>query len=138
MALLLTGCDSDGASFLINGNSQAVSVVRHRAHPWAQWELAVVVRNDPGCQRRHRLKDVTSGTAQIDLFQPAPGAYILRQGKRWYVVELASCGFETFKEEPQLPGQLLGVFQTKAGKFVFESEAQDGAAAKGKTRAAGG
>ncbi|MDP2792748.1 MAG: hypothetical protein Q8O25_01480 [Sulfurisoma sp.] len=123
VALLLAGCESDGASFAISGNTQALSVVRHKAYPGAAWELALVVRNDPLCQRKHRMKDV-SGNTKVELYQPSPGAWILRQGKRWYVTELKSCGFEQFKEEPQQPGDLVGTFLTRDGKFVFEAEAK--------------
>lgn len=127
---LLAGCESDGASFVIDGPARAVSVVRHKAYPGAPWELAVVVRNDPVCQRRHRMKDVT-GNTRVDLYQAAPGAWILNQAKRWYVVELKSCGFEQFKEEPQQPGELVGTFLTRDDKFVFEPVARAKPAAGG-------
>jgi hypothetical protein len=135
-AALLAGCTSDGASYVIDGPARAVSVVRHKAYPGAPWELAVVVRNDPLCQRRHRLQDVT-GNIKVELYQAAPGAYILRQAKRWYVVELKSCGFEQFKEEPQQPGELVGTFQTRDGTFVFSAEAKAAGKAEA-TSAAGG
>ena len=123
VALLLAGCESDGASFAANGTAQALSVVRHKAYPGAPWELGLVVRNDPDCQRKHRLRDVM-GNTKFDLYQPTPGAWILNQGKRWYVAELKSCGFEQFKEEPQQPGDLIGTFLTRDGKFVFEPVAK--------------
>lgn len=126
--LLLTGCQSDGASHLVNGNAQALSVVRHKPYPWSAWEMSLVIRNDPTCQRRHRMKDVT-GSTKVDLYSPAPGAFILSQGKRWYVAELGSCGFQQFKEEPALPGELIGAFLTRAGQYVFDAE-KKGAADK--------
>jgi hypothetical protein len=130
-ALLLAGCESDGASFVVSGNTQALSVMRHKAYPGAAWELALVVRNDPLCQRKHRMKDV-NGNTRVDLYQPSPGAWILNQGKRWYVAELKSCGFEQFKEEPQQPGDLVGTFLQRGGRFVFEPEAK----VEGKAKAA--
>jgi len=136
VAVLLAGCESDGASFAISGNTQALSVMRHKAYPGAAWQLALVVRNDPLCQRKHHMKDV-SGTTKVDLYQPAPGAWILNQGKRWYVAELKSCGFEQFKEEPQQPGDLVGTFLTRQGKFVFEPEAKEAAKAKAAPAAGG-
>lgn len=134
-ALPLAGCESDGASFPIDPPARSLSVVRHKAYPGAPWELAVVVRNDPVCQRKHRLKEVT-GNTKVDLYQAAPGAWILNQAKRWYVVELKSCGFEQFKEEPQQPGELVGTFQTRDGRFVFEPDTK--AAGKAKPQAAAG
>ena len=119
IALLLAGCESDGASYVVAGNSQALSVMRHKPYPGAAWQLALVVRNDPVCQRKHHMKDVSDNTT-VDLYQPAPGAWILNQGKRWYVAELKSCGFEQFKEEPQQPGDRVGSFLVRNGSFVFE------------------
>jgi hypothetical protein len=135
-AALLAGCESDGASFVIDGPARAVSVVRHKAYPGAPWELATVVRNDPLCQRRHRMQDVT-GSTKVELYQAAPGAYILRQNKRWYVVELKSCGFEQFKEEPAQPGELVGTFLMREGKFVFDAPAKAEGKAKGQPAAGG-
>lgn len=129
-ALLLSGCGSDGASYLINGNKQALSVVRNKPYFWAPYELRVVVRNDPVCQRRHRMKDVNGNNVKIELYSPVPGAYILRQGKRWYVTELGSCGFQKFDEEPPQPGELLGTFLTRDGIFVFEPGKAESAGAK--------
>jgi len=136
VALLLAGCESDGASYVISGNTQALTVTRHKAYPGAAWELAVVMRNDPVCQRKHHLKDV-AGSTTVELYQPSPGAWILRQGKRWYVTELKSCGFDQFKEEPQQPGDLIGTFLPRKGRFVFEAEAKDGEPAKAAPAAGG-
>ncbi len=128
-ALLLAGCESDGASYLINGNTQALSIVRHKPYPWSPFELSVVVRNDPDCQRRHRMKDV-GGSVKVELYRPVPGAYILRQGKRWYVAEVRSCAFQKFDEEPAHPGELIGIFLTRDGRFVFESAKDEKAGSK--------
>lgn len=127
LPLGLAACESDGASHLVNGNAQALSVVRHKAHPWAPRQLHLVVRNDPVCQRRHHLKD-TKGNTQVDLYSPGPGAYILRQGEDWYVAELQSCGFDRFKTAPAVPGDLIGSFALRDGQYSFE-------AAKGAARA---
>lgn len=126
---LLAGCGSDGASYLINGNKQALSVVRNKPYFWAPYQLHVVVRNDPVCQRRHRMKDVKDNV-KVELYSPVPGAYILRQGRRWYVTELRSCGFQQFDAEPPQPGELVGTFLARDGIFVFESEKMEKAGAK--------
>lgn len=123
MTIGLAGCESDGASLLVTGNTQALSVVRQKSHPWAAWQLHAVIRNDPVCQRRHRMQDV-KGNTQVDLYSPGPGAFILRQGERWYVAELQSCGFEQFKSPPAVPGELIGSFAVRGGQYSY-------AAAKG-------
>jgi hypothetical protein len=65
------------------------------------------------------LKPVASGSVRVELFSPERGAFILRQGKRWYVTELRECGFSIYPEPPPEPGELLGTFQEKEGTFKF-------------------
>ena len=141
-AVFLGGCESDGATYSIKGTEQALSIVRQKSSPWSPWELAVGIRNDPVCQRRHHMRDV-NGNTKIELYQAAPGAYVLRQGKRWYVTELKSCGFEQYKEEPEQPGSVIGNFLTRDDVYVFEAEkAEDKAGGttenKAKAPAGGG
>lgn len=117
---LLFGCSAEPASMLINGSEVSMTVERVKPNFWTDgWELSVVMRRHPECQKRHALRPTTGSSVKVEVYQPAPGAYILRQGKRWYVTELRSCGFDTFKEPPPEPGELLGAFREKEGVFRF-------------------
>ncbi len=120
LSLLLAGCAKEPAAFLIAGNDVAITLERIQPYFWSTgWELDVILRQHPNCQRRHHLKPTVSAKVKVEVYSPEPAVYILRQGKRWYVTELRTCGFESFKEPPPEPGELLGVFQEKGGIFKF-------------------
>ncbi len=122
--LLLAACSKDPAAYMIAGSEVAITVERIRSNFWSSgWELDLIVRQHPNCQRRHHLKPTSGGKVKVEVYSPEPAVYILRQGKRWYVTELRNCGFQAYKEPPPEPGDLIGVFQEKDGVFKFvESE----------------
>jgi hypothetical protein len=119
VVVLLAACSAEPASYLIMGSEVALTVERTKSYFWSDgWDLSLVVRRNPECQRRYALKS-TSNNLKVEVYSPETGVYILRQGKRWYVTELKTCGFQTFKEPPPEPGDLLGTFQEKGGVFKF-------------------
>ena len=69
---------------------------------------------------------------RVDVFQPEPGVYILRQGKRWYVAETKDCRMQQFEDEPPEPGEYLGAFRVKNNVFAFvpASDAKNGKGAE--------
>lgn len=118
-ALLVAGCGSETASFV---PSDAVSLTLERTKPyfWSSgWQVEMVVRTDPLCQRRHSLKEVGEGAFKVELYGAAPGIYILHQGKRWYVTSLKTCDLQQFQEPPEAPGTLLGAFDDGSGRLAF-------------------
>lgn len=127
ISLILAGCAKEPAAYLVNGNDVAITVERIQPYFWSTgWELDVILRQHPNCQRRHHLKPTTSANVKVEVFSPEPAVYILRQGKRWYVVELRTCGFEAYKDAPPEPGELVGAFQVKGGVFRFVPSADSG------------
>ncbi|HEY6895789.1 MAG TPA: hypothetical protein VI279_00890 [Rhodocyclaceae bacterium] len=130
--LLLAGCGGDSASYMVDGNREhSLSLFRDKPWPWSNWELNLVVTREPDCMRRHRLKDANGdGNFKVELYKTDTGAYILRQGKKWYVAETGKCQFQQFKETPPEPGELLGTFEDKGEGMKFTaSEAKPKAAA---------
>lgn len=120
LAVLLAGCSAEPASYQIATSEVSLTIERVKPFFWSDgWELSLVTRRNPDCQRRHHLKKSSGDTLKVDIFNPEPGVYILRQGKRWYVTELQSCAFDTFKEPPPEPGDLVGTFAEKDGVFKF-------------------
>lgn len=129
-ALLLAGCGTESASFLVSGGDVALTLERTKPYFWSDgWDLEMVVRNNPACQRRYPLKGAADGAFKVEVYSAGPGVFILRQAKRWYVTDLKSCQFQQFKETPPEPGALLGAFQTKNGDFKFVIAKGEGAAA---------
>jgi hypothetical protein len=118
-ALLLAACSAEPAAYLISGADVSLTLERIRPNFWTKkWDLSLVVRRNPDCQRRYALKP-TGGSVKVDVFTPQPGVYILRQNNRWYVTELKSCAFEAYQEPPPAPGDLVGSFEEKGGVFTF-------------------
>ena len=68
---------------------------------------------------RHHLKPAPDGALKVEVYDSGTGAYILRQGKRWYVTETKNCQLQQFKEPPPEPGTLLGAFRVKGGELRF-------------------
>lgn len=117
----LAGCgSSDTASFMIDGNDVALTLERIKPYAWSDgWELQLIVRRFPDCQRRHTLKAASSDAPKVELFSPEPYVFIIKQGKRWYVTEMKTCQLQAFKEPPPLPGTAVGAFQEKDGILTF-------------------
>jgi hypothetical protein len=120
LMLFLAGCAKEPAGYQIAGGNLSITIERVQSYFWSNgWELNLIVQRNPDCQRRHALKPTTGDKVRVDLYSPEPAVYILKQGKRWYVTELRNCGFDTFKEPPPEPGELVGTFQEKDGVFKF-------------------
>ena len=118
--LLLPACSKDPAAYMISGSDVAITLERVQPYFWSTgWELNLIERRHPDCQRRHVMKPTSSSKVKVEVYSPEPAVYILKQGKRWYVAELKNCGFQAFKEPPPEPGDLIGTFQEKDGVFKF-------------------
>lgn len=124
--LALTGCgSSETASFMIDGGDTALTLERIKPYAWSDgWELELIVRRHPECQRRHPLKPATGEAPKVELFTPEPYVFIIRQAKRWYVTDLRSCQLQAFKEAPPAPGTPVGTFQVKGDRLVYVADPQ--------------
>jgi hypothetical protein len=130
---LLAACDIEPAAYLIDGGDHSLTVERRKPYLWSDgWELDLVVARFPECQRRHPLKK-SGEKVRVDLYKTDTGAFILNQGKRWYVAETRECKMQQFEQEPADPGHFLGSFRVKNDVFGFvpdEPEMKNGKAAK--------
>lgn len=116
---LLAGCTKEPAGFMIEGGNHSLTVERNKAYPWSDgWELDLIVTRYPECQRRHPLKK-SGEKVRVDLYRTPTGAFILNQGKRWYVAETKDCRMQQFEEEPPEPGEFLGSFRVKNDVYQF-------------------
>lgn len=125
-AAALAGCgSSDTASLVIDGPDTALTLERIKPYAWSgQWQLQLVVRRFPDCQRRHDLAPAAPDGFKMDLYSPAPGAFIIKQGRRWYVTDLKTCDLQAFKEPPPEPGTPVGSFLEKDGTLRFQKAPQ--------------
>jgi hypothetical protein len=128
VAALLGACGgNDSASYLIDGTGDhALTLFRDKAFLWSDgWDLQLVVTNQPDCQRRHTLKRGGDGNFKLTVYRSGDGAYILKQGKRWYVTELRSCRLQQYEEAPPAPGDPIGAFDAKGGVLHFSPAMAD-------------
>jgi hypothetical protein len=135
LALFVAGCAKEPAAYMIAGSEIAITVERIKPNFWSSgWELDLIVRQHPNCQRRHHMKPTKSEKVKVEVYTPQRGVFILRQGKRWYVTDLRTCAMETFPEAPPEPGELVGAFMVKDGEFKFV-ESKDRASGDGAAEA---
>jgi hypothetical protein len=117
---LLAGCGTESASFLISGGDVALTLERTKSYPWDKtWALQMIVRNDETCQRRHSLQPAADGAFRLEVYAVARGAFVLQQGKRWYVTDLKTCELQQYQEPPPDPGTPVGAFVPKNGALAF-------------------
>lgn len=128
MLLALTGCGrSDTASLMLDGSETALTLERIKPYAWSEtWDLELIVRRNPDCQRRHKLKKVSvAAPLTVEIFTPESGVFIVRQDKRWYVTDLKSCELQAFKAVPPHPGTPVGAFKVKGEKLGFVRAPQE-------------
>jgi hypothetical protein len=119
LTTLLAGCKKEPAGFMIDGGNHSLTVERNKPYFWSDgWELDLIVTRFPECQRRHPLKKAGE-KMRVDLYRAPTGAFILNQGKRWYVAQTQDCRMQQFAEEPPEPGDYLGSFRVKNDVFAF-------------------
>lgn len=129
--LLLAGCRVEMATYAVSGSEVAVTLERTKPYFWSDgWDIVLIVRHDPVCQRRHHLKHVTSEVVRMEVYSPRKGVFILNQAKNWYVTDLKTCAFQEFKSPPPVPGESVGVFRYKTGEFRFLPTGGDSAPAR--------
>lgn len=139
LVLLLSGCSDDRAAFEIGASAQhSLTLIRVQTFPWEKTaRYSLVAARLPECQRRHDL-GAGGADSRVEVYSPGNDAWILRQGRRMYVVETRTCeGFARLEAEPEGgAGALQGSFQMRGGKFVFVSAPQAAEGAPLETPAA--
>lgn len=119
-ALLLSACGNNQmASLEVGDRDHSISIIREQAYLSGPWETTLIVAGFPKCQRRYPLKGMAADKIKMAVYRPEPGVFILNAGKRWYVAELQSCGFQMYQEPPPEPGVIVGSFQIKDGVLSY-------------------
>jgi hypothetical protein len=136
LALSVTGCAKEPAAYHISGSEIAITVERIKPNFWSSgWELDLIARQHPNCQRRHHLKPTKSDKVKVEVYSPQRGVFILRQAKRWYVTDLRTCDLQAFPDPPPEPGELVGSFMVKDGEFKFVENQDHSAKGEGAAEA---
>ena len=118
---LLAACTDLRATFEIKGSAHALSLIRVTGMFWEKTaEYSIVAARMPDCMRRHAMGEAPLD-APLEVYAPGNDAWILKQGKRMFVVETRTC--EGFAKLEQVPdeglGTLLGTFEMRADTLVF-------------------
>ncbi len=139
VAALAGGCRSDSASYMINGPDLSLTLIVDQGYYWDdEWQLGMLTTRQPDCMRRHQLTPAPLKGLKLDVYQSEPGLYILKERSNWYVAEMQKCLLQQFKTPPPLPGDLLGSFEFKDEKLVFNALPKPAAPASAPTPAAPG
>ena len=120
---LLAGCSDQRASYEIKGSANALTLIRVTGMPWQNTaKYDIVAARMPDCMRRHAMGEAALG-ASVELYAPGNDAWILKQGKRMFVVETRTCeGFARLDEIPEGGlGTLLGTFEMRSEALTFSA-----------------
>jgi hypothetical protein len=118
---LLTGCVNESASYQIDSNDHALTVVVTQDYFWSKGaRLQVIASHMPDCQRQFDLGKTSLADLNIELFSTGDETFLLRAGDEMWQVETQNC---TQLGEPSadVQAQPIGVFHLDARKrLVFE------------------
>jgi len=132
---LLSACSDQRATFEIDSDGKhSLTLIRLHDLPWEKTaKYAVVATHMPTCMRRHSV-GIGSALGKTEVYAPGNDAWILKQGKRMYVVETRTCeGFAKLDNEPEDGmGPLQGAFVMRDGTLVFVAAKKGDAAPRGE------
>jgi hypothetical protein len=121
LALLLTGCVNDSASFYIDGRNHALTLLRAQHYFWSDdAQLTLVAARLPDCQRRQDLMLAPASTVQIDVFANADSSWTLRSGPMLWRVDNDTCAISA-GAPADAPGRRVGSFKVLDEALRFEA-----------------
>jgi hypothetical protein len=119
--LLLSGCVNDSASYTIDSNDHALTVVVSQDVFWSKRaSLRVIAARLPDCQRQFDFGKTSLDDLNVELFSTGEDTFLLRAGEEMWQVETRGC---TQLGEPSedVQAQPIGVFHLDDRKrLVFE------------------
>jgi hypothetical protein len=125
---LLVACSDQRAAFEIDSSQHSLTLIRVQNFFWQKTAVySIVAARMPECMRRHEMGTGSAAT-KIEVYAPGNDAWILKQGRRMFVVETRTCaGFARLEEEPvDGLGPVQGSFELRSGGLVFVPAARGG------------
>ena len=120
---VLAACSDQRAAVELKGGASTLTLIRVTGMPWQKTaKYDIVAARMPDCMRRHVMGEAALGAA-VEVYAPGNDAWILKQGKRMFVVETRTCeGFAKLDKVPDEGlGPLLGRFEMRADTLVFSA-----------------
>jgi hypothetical protein len=129
LPLLLAGCVNESASYAIDGNDHALTVLVTQDYFWnKQAAVRLVASRLPDCQRQFDLGKAPVGDLNVELFSTGENTFLLRSGDEMWQVETGGC---TKLPAPadNVQAQPIGVFHLDGSKKLVFERAEGGSAA---------
>jgi hypothetical protein len=119
--LLLAGCVNESASYTIDSNDHALTVVVTQDYFWSkQAGLRVIASRLPDCQRQFDLGKTPLADLNVELFSTGDDTFVLRAGDAMWQLETRTCS-QLPEPSDNVQAQPIGVFHMDAKKkLVFE------------------
>ena len=119
--LLLAGCVNESASYTIDSNDHALTVVVTQDYFWSkQAGLRVIASRLPDCQRQFDLGKTPLADLNVELFSTGDDTFLLRAGDAMWQLETRTCS-QLPEPSDNVQAQPIGVFHMDAKqKLVFE------------------
>ena len=120
--LLLAGCITESASYIIDGNEHALTVRVDQNYFWKdEVTVKLIAARLPECQRQFVLGNLAESQLEIGLFSSGENVFTLRAAGQLWRVETQSCKLLTAPADNAL-GERIGTFRLDAEKkMVFEA-----------------
>jgi hypothetical protein len=117
----LSGCVNESASYQIDSNNQALTVVVTQDYFWSkQVRMQVIASRMPDCQRQFDLGKTSLADLNVELFSTGEETFLLRSGDEMWQLETQNCS-ELPAPSADVQAQPIGVFHLDARKrLVFE------------------
>jgi hypothetical protein len=121
LPLLLAGCVNESASYALDGNDHALTVLVTQDYFWSkQADLRLVASRLPDCQRQFDLGRTPVADLNVELFSTGENTFLLRSGDAMWQVETGGCT-QLPPPAENVQAQPIGVFHLDGSKkLVFE------------------
>lgn len=121
LPLLLAGCVNESASYVIDGNDHALTVLVTQDYFWSkQAGVRLVASRLPDCQRQFDLGRAPIADLNVELFSTGDNTFLLRAGDEMWQVETGGCT-KLPPPSDKVQAQPIGVFHLDGKKkLVFE------------------
>jgi hypothetical protein len=131
LPLLLAGCINESASYVIDGNDHALTVLVTQDYFWSKEAgVRLVASRLPDCQRQFDLGKAPMADLNVELFSTGENTYLLRSGEEMWQVETGACT-KLGPPSENVQAQPIGVFHLDGKKrLVFEPAEGASAAAR--------
>jgi hypothetical protein len=117
---LLAACENSATAYAIDGNREALILVREQRWFWSsEVGQAVVAARLPECQRRVAIRPGRSDSLKMEVFEAGSQLWALRQDGDWYLASTEKCQVQDWAAPAAPPGPLVGSFILKDGVPAF-------------------